>query len=104
MTWIRVGSVDDFPEGRGRAIFCGRWRIAVFRRRGRLYAIGHDCPHQGGPLSQGVLDGYRVVCPLHGWDFDIRTGRSPAVPGAFVPTFPVEEREGAVYVWMEGGG
>ncbi|MCS7313501.1 MAG: Rieske 2Fe-2S domain-containing protein, partial [Acidobacteria bacterium] len=97
MSWRRVGRSEDFPEGRGRPVFYGRWRIAVFRVEGRLYVIGHDCPHQGGPLSQGTLDQLCVVCPLHGWTFDLRTGQSVHVPGASVPTFPVEEREDGVY-------
>lgn len=100
MPWRRVGRSEDFLAGRGRPVFYSRWRIAVFRAGPRLYAIGHDCPHQGGPLSQGTLDGPCVVCPLHGWAFDLQTGRSVNVPGASVPTFPVEEREDGVYLWV----
>ncbi|GBC84636.1 3-phenylpropionate/cinnamic acid dioxygenase ferredoxin subunit [bacterium HR11] len=101
MAWRRVGRPEDFPEGRGRPVFYGQWRIAVFRVGGRLYAVGHDCPHQGGPLSQGrLVEGPCVVCPLHGWTFDLRTGRSVNVPGASVPTLPVETRADGVYVWI----
>ena len=51
-------------------------RIAVIRRFGKLFAIDNDCPHVGGFLGRGTLDGSNVVCPLHQWTFDIATGKS----------------------------
>ena len=64
--------------------------IAVFRVGDGFYAIDHRCPHQGGPLGAGTLDGTVVTCPWHGFAVDVRTGRSPRVPGLRVRTFPVE--------------
>ena len=51
-------------------------RIAVIKRFGKLFAIDNDCPHVGGYLGRGTLDGNNVVCPLHQWTFDIATGKS----------------------------
>lgn len=89
--------------------------IGVFNVGGELFAVRNACPHQGGPLCQGVLSGraapgrpgeYRYVrrgeilrCPWHGWEFDIRTGRSEFDPtGTRVRTYPVRIEDGSVVV------
>lgn len=60
----------------------GSREVAIFRKGEEVYAIDATCPHRRGPLDGGELeDGYIVVCPWHGWRFDIRTGKSPTDPG-----------------------
>jgi nitrite reductase (NADH) small subunit len=65
----------EIPVGEGRAIAVGEQQVAVFRLRdGTLRALGAVCPHGGGPLADGLLDGRVVVCPLHGLTYDLATG------------------------------
>jgi nitrite reductase (NADH) small subunit len=67
--------IDDIPIGEGRALAVGGKEIAVFRLRdGSLRALGAACPHRGGPLADGILDDNVVVCPLHGYTYDLETG------------------------------
>ena len=55
-----------------------------------FYALENACPHRGGPLGEGDLEGTEVVCPWHAWRFDVTTGASPVNPKTAVRTFPVE--------------
>lgn len=76
---IDVGPLEELPLGQGRAFVFERRRIAIFRQRdGRLFATDDRCPHRGGPLSDGLLGEGRVLCPLHGFAFDLATGCGPA--------------------------
>ncbi len=82
--FIPVARLSDL-DARGRAVVTvGEERVALVRVEGRLYALGDACPHRGGPLSEGDLDGHLLHCPLHAWPFDVRTGACPTSPGARV--------------------
>jgi nitrite reductase (NADH) small subunit len=75
MTAHAVGTLDEIPIGEGRAFAVDGTEIAVFRLRdGSLRALAAVCPHRGGPLADGLLDGRVVVCPLHGHTYDLTTG------------------------------
>jgi nitrite reductase (NADH) small subunit len=66
---------DDIPLGEGRALAVGPDQVAVFRLRdGTLRALTAVCPHRGGPLADGLLDDDVIVCPLHGYTYDLKTG------------------------------
>jgi ferredoxin-NADP reductase/nitrite reductase/ring-hydroxylating ferredoxin subunit len=87
---IRVPSAAEITPGSGRLVEAKGQRIAVFNVGGRYHAIDETCPHQGGPLSEGTLDGQVVTCPWHGARFDVTTGvvlSGPARSG--VATYPV---------------
>ena len=72
---MRVARVDEIPVGRGKTVEVGDLTLAVFNAGGGTYhATSPSCPHEGGPLGEGVLDGNLIVCPWHGFDFDARTG------------------------------
>ena len=74
---VTLGSIDAIPEGEGRTFSVGSRRIAVFRsREGGLFATQAECPHRGGPLADGLLGGSTLICPLHAWTFDLRTGQA----------------------------
>jgi nitrite reductase/ring-hydroxylating ferredoxin subunit len=60
---------------------------------GRVFAVPDSCPHDGGPLSDGYLDGDRLVCARHGWEFDPASGRCLGRRGVCIPSEPVERRE-----------
>jgi nitrite reductase (NADH) small subunit len=94
-----VGRAADVPllEGR-RATVAGR-RIAVFRLADGFAALDADCPHSGGPLSDGIVADRCVTCPLHGWRFDLRTGEpSGGGAAAGVRAHEVVERGG--HLWL----
>ena len=73
-----LGPVDAIPLGEGRVFRVEGRDIAVFRcRSGEVYATSAACPHRGGPLADGLVGNHSVVCPLHGFLFDLRTGAAP---------------------------
>ena len=93
---IDLGPIDFIPLGEGRAYsFPGR-TIAVFRQRdGKLFATDHSCPHRAGPLADGIIGGDSLICPLHMWKFDLRTGKCLG-EDARLRTYPVREHHGRV--------
>lgn len=72
--WTKVGQVEDVPMLEGRRVTVAGRRIAVFRTEAGVHAIDADCPHQGGPLQDGLVAGACVTCPLHNWRFSLATG------------------------------
>ena len=87
---IRVASTAEIPAGSGRLVEAKGRRIAVFNVAGRYHAIDDTCSHQGGPLSEGTLDGRAVTCPWHGARFDVTTGAVLSPPARrAVASYPV---------------
>ncbi len=72
--------------------------VALFNVNGRFYAISNTCTHQGGPLSQEVLEKIIVTCPWHGWKYDVRNGKSPHPGGDSVKGFRVKTIGNKLYV------
>ena len=85
-----VTTLDALPPGAGKAFTVAGKRLAFFNVAGRIYAIDDVCPHDGGPLSEGSLEGTTVTCPWHGAEFDVTCGEvlcPPAVEN--VVSYPV---------------
>jgi nitrite reductase (NADH) small subunit len=77
MIEIRLAKVGDIPTGEARVFQVDGEKIAVFRTRGgEVYAVQAECPHRKGPLADGLLGGSTLICPLHGWKFDLKTGQA----------------------------
>ena len=75
--WIDVGAVDDVPVLGSRVVQAPGGDIAVFKAAdGILFALRDRCPHKGGPLSQGMVHGHSVTCPLHNWVISLETGEA----------------------------
>ena len=74
MTWIRIASCESIPPREGRAATIGGKRIAIFNLGDRFLAVDNECPHQSGPLCDGIVAGDAVVCPLHAWKVNLETG------------------------------
>ena len=72
--------------------------VALFRRGDEIFAIGNECAHKGGNLCDGRVEGDIVTCPLHGWEFDLRSGACMTIPGESVPRFAVSVDHGAIYL------
>lgn len=100
--WTKIASVDELPPGGGKELAAGGRVIALFNVDGTIYALDGVCPHAGGPLGQGDLDGCIVTCPWHGWQFDVSTGRHSLNPGLQHATIPVRVDGQDVYVDVDG--
>jgi nitrite reductase (NADH) small subunit len=97
--WTEVGRLDELEDGERLRVLAGSTDLAVFRAGGEVFAVDNRCPHRGGPLSEGPLQGASVTCPLHFWRFDLRTGLCPDRPGASVRTYQVKvEEDGRILV------
>jgi nitrite reductase/ring-hydroxylating ferredoxin subunit len=72
--------------------------VILYRRDDDICAIGNECPHQAGSLCDGFVEGDIVVCPLHGWEFDLRSGACMTVPGESVPRYEVTVEDGAIFL------
>src|SRR5262249_23109332 len=84
-----VARVGEIPEGQGHAFEVGGRMIAVFFEEGKYYAIDDACPHQGAPLSDGIVFDKSVTCSWHGWRFSLEDGRWLDSPRTRVGTYPV---------------
>jgi 3-phenylpropionate/trans-cinnamate dioxygenase ferredoxin subunit len=79
---VKVAQVADVPPGEGRKVTVGGRAIALFNCGGTIYAVDDTCTHAEASLSEGFLEDYVVECPLHGAQFDVRTGAVVAMPAA----------------------
>jgi nitrite reductase (NADH) small subunit len=74
-SWIEIGRIADIPVRGSRRVPLGGRNVAVFRTgEDEIFALIDRCPHRGGPLSEGIISGRNVTCPLHNWLIDLRTG------------------------------
>ncbi len=97
--WVKVCVAAEIPEGRARiAVLPNGDRVAVFCHEGKLSAISNACAHQNGPLGEGKIMRCLVTCPWHGFNYDVRSGRSPAPFTEMIPTYHLTIRGGDVYV------
>jgi len=99
-SWVRVTECENIPLREGKAVEVAGHRIAIFNLGDSYLAIQDSCPHRGGPLSDGIVSGSTVVCPLHAWTFDLTSGSVVNHPEshACVATFPVRVEEGVLEV------
>ena len=100
--FFKVGRLAEFPDGRGRAVLLAGHRIAIFRIGADVRALSDKCPHMGASLAEGYLDGNQVICPWHGWVFDLDSGTSLFDANAHIPIYRVVVEDGQVYFEMEG--
>jgi nitrite reductase (NADH) small subunit len=100
--WVRVAAMDECPPGGAREFVAEGRIVALFRVGDEFYALDGICPHQGGPLGKGQLNGCVVTCPWHGWQFDVRTGQHQVNQSIRHTHFPV--RVDGADVWVDLGG
>ena len=98
MVRVQVLELAALPSGEAALVLVNGEDVALFRRGDEVFAIGNQCPHQGGNLCDGFVEGDIVICPLHGWEFDLRSGACMTVPGESVPQFTVTVEDGAVHL------
>lgn len=99
--WLDLGPVGQIPPRGARSVsVAGGEEIAVFRTGDdRVYALVNRCPHKGGPLSQGIVHGDKVACPLHDWKISLVTGEAAGPDKGCVPTVPVKVVAGRIFVF-----
>ncbi|HST93294.1 MAG TPA: nitrite reductase small subunit NirD [Microvirga sp.] len=97
--WIDIGAVEDVPVLGSRVVQAPGGDIAVFKAAdGTLFALRDRCPHKGGPLSQGIVHGHSVTCPLHNWVISLASGEAQGADKGCTPTIPVEVRSGRILI------
>ena len=97
--WHRVAKKGDFKEDGGQILEIEGQKIALFRAQGKFYAILNQCPHRGGPLVEGQLEGTKVTCPWHAWEFDVSSGECLTLKGgAKQKTYPTKIEKDDVWV------
>ena len=96
-SWHEVCALDAIPQLGARVVKCARGNIAVFRNaQDEVFALLDKCPHKGGPLSQGIVHGRKVTCPLHGWNIQLEDGNAVAPDVGCTQRFEAKIENGAV--------
>lgn len=96
--FVKVAKKNEIPSDTGLCVEVNGKEIALFKVNGKVHAIYHVCPHQGGPLAEGGLNGNLAMCPWHGWEFDVTTGICTFNDSIKQPIFKVKEEGDDVYV------
>jgi len=95
--WIEVGKLEDIPRQGARVVSRAEGDIAIFRTvDDELFALRDKCPHKGGPLSQGIVHGKRVACPLHDWKINLDSGDVVAPDEGCAARYPVKIEGGVI--------
>lgn len=100
LVWQEVGSLDDIPEGELRGARVAGRKLCLGRSAEGYFAIDDECPHAAGSLSEGMIDGSEVICPLHAYAFDTRTGECPDDPSCNIRRYPVRRENGRLQVQL----
>ena len=102
MNWVSIGSLSDIPRRGARCVDTPEGKIAIFRTADdQVYAIDDHCPHKGGPLSQGIVHGTAVTCPLHSWVISLETGKALGADEGAVRTIPVRVEGERLFIALE---
>ncbi|UZK66687.1 nitrite reductase small subunit NirD [Sphingomonas sp. M1-B02] len=98
--WLDIGWLDQIPVRGSRTVpVAGGEEIAVFRTGdNQVFALVNRCPHKGGPLSQGIVHGHSVACPLHNWNIALATGSAQGEDKGCTPVVPVKVVSGRVLI------
>jgi len=98
MPLLRATKTTEIAPGQIREFQLDGHTVAIANLGGSFYAIDNTCLHRGGPLGQGVLDGQKVTCPWHGWQFDVTNGKAVLNPAVGVGCYRVEVRGDDLFV------
>lgn len=100
-TFVSVARVEDVPPGTVKEVQLEGRMLALANVGGELFALDNRCPHKGGPLGKGKLIGDVVMCPWHTIKFNVRTGVCTINPKRVAERFPVQVRDGEIFVSPE---
>ena len=98
-TWTDIGALDQIPRRGARVVRTPLGCIAIFRTQDdRAFALEDRCPHKGGPLSQGIVHGASVTCPLHNWAISLETGQAQGADEGGALSFPMRVEGGRMLI------
>ncbi|HTH15443.1 MAG TPA: nitrite reductase small subunit NirD [Magnetospirillum sp.] len=101
MDWTDIGTLDDIPRLGARTVETKMGQVAVFRTKDdEVFALINKCPHRGGPLSEGIVSGRKVACPLHNWVIDLTTGDAVAPDEGCTTSVPVKLEGGRLFLGL----
>ena len=96
---VKIARLDEVEPGKVKVFNLGQEAIALCNVDGKIYAVKDVCTHDDGPLGDGDLEGYNIVCPRHGAEFDVRTGKVVQMPAVVdIPAYPIRVVEGMIQV------
>ena len=97
--FVEVAPAVELPNGERMFVDLGDKPIVVFNIAGRFFALGDVCTHDDGPLGDGTIEGQKIVCPRHGGEFDMQTGKAVQMPAVVdIPAYPVRVVDGKIQV------
>lgn len=104
MNWIQIGNLEDIPRQGSRLVNTSKGEIALFRSvDDQVFALDNRCPHKGGPLSEGIVHGKRVTCPLHSWVIELETGSAVAPDVGCARRHEVRVAHGVLFLEVDAG-
>lgn len=96
--FVRIGSAEELPAaGQAKEFPCGTKTLCVANVEGSYMAVDNVCPHRGGPLGQGIVEGNKIVCPWHGWEFELASGNNPFTPNLSVAGYELKIEGDSVF-------
>lgn len=99
MQWLDIGRLDEIPPLGARVVNTTHGDVAIFRTADdHVFALNDQCPHRGGPLSQGIVHGHRVTCPLHNWVIELAEGAAVAPDEGRTACHAVKVEDGRVWL------
>ena len=102
LVYYQILPADQLPNGERLFIDIGDKEVVLFNIAGGFFAIGDVCTHDNGPLGEGDLEGYEIICPRHGARFDVRTGEATHLPAVrATPYYPVRVKDGMIEIGIE---
>ena len=97
--FLEIAPESELPNGERLFVDLGDKPIVIFNIASQFFAIGDICTHDDGPLGDGVIEDHNIVCPRHGAEFDVRTGKVMSMPAVVdIPAYPVQVRDGIIFI------
>jgi 3-phenylpropionate/trans-cinnamate dioxygenase ferredoxin component len=97
--FLEIAPTSDLPNGERLFIEVEGKSLVIFNIADQFFAIGDVCSHDDGPVGDGDIEGFNIVCPRHGGEFDVRTGQAVQMPAVVdIPAYPVKVVDGMIHV------
>ena len=101
LEFVEIAPASELPNGERLFVDVADKPIVILNIAGKFFALGDVCTHDEGPLGDGVIEGDHVVCPRHGGEFDVSTGKAVQLPAVVdIPAYPVQVRDGNIFIGL----